>query len=434
MQPSVLAKAMASFQGMVDAAMRAAGSIEWGEETDWLPIARVEDDRSDFYGSDPITYRDLKQAVETFDPARRRIPIVCGMGRAPEASSGPGHWCGMYMPPLGEVTRLSFDGLNLWAKARAIVDPDTGEDRIAWAVTRGATERSVFLIRASAETGGKTMLWHLAQLSMGEGPGTPNMPTLDTWLSAGETDRARWSGIKPQLPSPDFVELRRTWRHFGSPATRDGQAAVSRPYRDGGEPAEETFEMKPEDVTAAVTAGFAAAVPGLVESLRAALAPPAPAAPVETTPTAAPVERAAEPAPPPAAPAAPTVDPQLLNRARVAVQAGIRCGFILPAEAGERAACAAAGGDGSVRTLEADVRRFAQISPRHIAEVRVSETQIASLDLTSHRFRVAGLSLSPDEATGTLLARALAVPGVAREDGSTDPAALERAALRLVAA
>ena len=183
-----------------------ASLIQWGQLTPWIPMARVEDSRSDFFPDQPITYEDLAECVETFDPQRRRIPVVCGMAGA---DSGPSHYKGMYLPSPAKVTALDFDGLTLWGRFLPIIDPVTGEDRFEFGMKNGFTEGSVCIIKNSNETGGKAMLWHHAQLGMGEGPGIANMPSLDEWLGGGETEAARWGAIS----NGDHLQCE--WRHFG---------------------------------------------------------------------------------------------------------------------------------------------------------------------------------------------------------------------------
>lgn len=410
-----------SFVGAPDSVTQAAlrsADISWADDTPWLVIARLEDSRSDFYPDAPLTFRDLSECVETFNPDRRRVPVVSG--RAGD-NSGPSHWKGMYLPPQGEVIALDFDGLSLWGKFRSIVDPETGENRFEYGIRSGFTECSVYIVKGSNETGGKAMLWHVAQLSMGEGPGIPNMPSFDAWMAGGESDGARWAALS------NSDQIQSEWRHFGSPSPkvqgiRSAPVALVRDEPTEVAPAAtEEIEMTAEEMRAMLAEAVQPLATGLAD--------------VGTRLTA--VEaRASEPAPAPTPEVTtpPREDRTLTYAATLAVDTAIQRGLLRPAVRAARIATLVAGGAEVVNVFAEQVEVGAQRSPTFMHEVQTSERETSRIDLLGPEFRTVGVDLQPDPRTGSLLARAKADPRVCDAAGNINYAALQRVAGELLAA
>lgn len=154
----------------------------------WVVSARIEDDRSSFPESERIVPDELSEFVRTFDPRRRRVPMICGQGR-----DIPAHWAEA-LPPVGRVLEVDRDHINFWTRLAGIIDPILGVSRLDACVTDGYTQQSIGFSRGLAETDGRAALWHVAQLSEGEPPGIPNMPSLDEvgfGLSEDELERVR---------------------------------------------------------------------------------------------------------------------------------------------------------------------------------------------------------------------------------------------------
>lgn len=400
-------------------ALRAA-DISWAEETPWLVIARLEDSRSDFYPDAPLTFRDLSECVETFSPERRRVPVVSG--RAGD-NSGPSHWKGMYLPPQGEVIALDFDGLSLWGKFRAIVDPETGENRFEHGIRSGFTECSVYIVKGSNETSGKAMLWHVAQLSMGEGPGIPNMPSFDAWMAGGESDSARWAALS------NSDQIQSEWRHFGSPSLKV-QGIRSAPV--------DLVRDEPTEVAPAATEEIEMTAEEMRAMLAEAVQPLATSLADVGTRLAAVEARASEPAPVPVI--APEVTPPptredraLTYAATLAVDTAIQRGLLRPAVRAARLATLIAGGAEVVNLFAEQVEVGAQRSPTFMHEVQTSERETSRIDLLGPEFRTVGVDLQPDPRTGSLLARAKADPRVCDAAGNINYAALQRVAGELLA-
>ena len=144
----------------------------------WILAARREDARSDFPQAEWITHRTLDDFIDTFHTAGRRVAVICGRGSfLYQPTTLPAHWAEV-LPPAGVAVAAERDRINLWLQLRSVIDPILGLPRIDLNVAEGYDQQSIGFAEGSNETAGRARLWHLAQLSLGEPPGIPNMPSF----------------------------------------------------------------------------------------------------------------------------------------------------------------------------------------------------------------------------------------------------------------
>ena len=192
----------------------------------WILAARREDDRSDFPASERITTQTLDQFVDTFHLGERRVAVICGRGSfLYQPTTLPAHWAEM-LPPAGVAVAAERDRINLWLQLRSIVDPILDLPRIDLNVSEGYDQQSIGFSKGSNETSGRARLWHLAQLSLGEPPGIPNMPSFSDMgfgLDADQLEqlRQRRAALAPhqrsiaQLFGVYAANLTDEWKSFG---------------------------------------------------------------------------------------------------------------------------------------------------------------------------------------------------------------------------
>lgn len=149
----------------------------------WVEVAKVEGKDSFFSDrEDQLTADRLKSMAASYDPRFRKAPVIAGFR---DGQAGPAHKTGEYLPPLGFVRGLDFDGHFLWADIESI----EGTSRIEDAVLDGFHQRSIGAwLKLPELDGSPPYLRHLALLA-GEPPGIPNLTPLDEYYSvqAGET-------------------------------------------------------------------------------------------------------------------------------------------------------------------------------------------------------------------------------------------------------
>ena len=348
----------------------------------WLVIARVEDDRSDFPEARRISHRMLSEFVDTFDPEVRRVPVICSQGEGV-----PAHWADP-LPPVGRVTALERDHLNLWGEVRSFVDPVLGLPRIDVCVADGFTQQSIGFRTTSAETGGRARIWHLAQLSEGEPPGIANMPRLDEMgfglddeqlrqlqeRRAGYTAGGRFGLAARQVLAE--------WRGFGGVETFREQAGELEYRCRAGLAAcgdsnllEEITTMKAEELRTLVEQTLTPAVEGLLAASRALVAVQTSAStaeppndsenPPESRGATEPVSQPPQPTTPP---------PDLSSRAFHIARRATALGVLEREQARVHAQAAVAGGESALevfRRLVDDIA--AQKRGQVFREVRTSQ-------------------------------------------------------------
>lgn len=259
--------------------------IEWGPPR-WLPVARIEDDRSGFPEGERITPRHLDEYVETFDPRVRRVRVLCGAHRGM-----PGHWAESY-PPVGEVVEMDHDGLNLWFRVRPLIDPLLRVSRIGAMIAEGVDQMSIAYLSEDDEVEGRARIWHLAMLSGGEPPGIPNMPS---WADAGfglsdDELRAAMDRRDRRSPGVSLLDIVRVGDFIPRVSTNRADALRWRAAPTRSNVTEDLLEddqMTDEDIRK-MTEGVVSALGPVLESLRAAPEPePEPAVEPEPVTTAA---------------------------------------------------------------------------------------------------------------------------------------------------
>ena len=317
-------------------------------EPRWAVIARIEDDRSNFPKERRITQRMLSEFVETFDPAFRRVPVICSQGQGI-----PAHWADP-LPPVGRITALERDHLNLWAEIRSFIDPVLDLPRVDVSVADGYTQQSIGFRPPSNESPG-ARIWHLAQLSEGEPPGIANMPRLDEMGFGLDDDQRqqlqerRAGGAATERFGLAARQVLAEWRRFGG-VEEFREHAAELEYRTrsalaacGDRNLQEEIEiMDPEELRRIITEALAPAVEGLQEASRALT--PAPAEEPEgdrgtAEPQPADDGRGDEPPSRSEPPSEPTTD-QLRGRAVLIAQRAVALG-VLGAEQAESQARAA---------------------------------------------------------------------------------------------
>ena len=418
----------------------------------WMVLARIEDDRSDFGPEARIGDEHLDEFVASFDPERRRVPVICAQGR-----DIPAHWADP-LPPVGEIVALDRDLINLWGRAQSIIDPILDIPRLDLCVSEGFNDRSIGFHLGSNETEGRAALFHLALLG-GEHPGISNMPTLtahgfgldDDQLkrlrrrrSALDLDRATTA----QLIGHAVGSMTREWAALGG-LDNYRQLAAELQHRttahfafreDDHDLIQEALPMSHEHLEALMEGltrgletlgtiaerltpaaqGTETAEPATQDSGGAGAPPPAPHTP----------------APPPTRQTPPQTshDPATLRaRAAAIANRSIALG-ILPRQAAlEQAGRLSEAGTEAVEAWGESIDQLAQAQNGQVfREVRVGAGPPVQVNLAAHQFRVFSKpGVGVDERRLAVLSRA--VEEVQRLNPGTnrlDPKTLERAAQR----
>jgi len=379
----------------------------------WMLAARREDARSDFPQAEWITHRTLDDFIGTFHTAGRRVAVICGRGSfLYQPTTLPAHWAEV-LPPAGVAVAAERDRINLWLQLRSVIDPILGLPRIDLNVAEGYDQQSIGFAEGSNETAGRTRLWHLAQLSLGEPPGIPNMPSfsdLGFGLDSAQLEqlRQRRNALAPHERSiaEKFgvyaARLTDEWAEFGGVEQR---ALSEMRYRCAAhfaihedrdlvaEVAQEVIDLNEEELATVLARAFEPLVTE-VRALRDGLAAQElsgevleVSGEVAETETREAVPRTGRAG---GTPALPAMEDQaaLAQRALVASRRAVAFG-VLPREvAQERAARCLAGGEVAVAAFEEIVQEQSQARAGNLTrEVRVSGGGELRLPVDPSRYR-----------------------------------------------
>ena len=203
-------------------------------------------------GGSSLSFADLSAIVDGFDPEKRSVAV--GVGFNPDGPNISSHDEGAQVG--GAVEALSFDGLNLWAKMRGLIDPESGKDRMDEAIQQGFARASIGIFR-DPETGIPT-LDHIAQLSLLEQPAVPGMPPWrgdTTSLAALETIEnfalVDFGAYNVQEPSsetevPDMPDVKIELDDLPSPVAEEEEEETLDPVAEEEEEDEEEEDESAE--------------------------------------------------------------------------------------------------------------------------------------------------------------------------------------------
>ncbi len=354
----------------------------------WLVMARTEDNRSDFPSEARITPSIVVDFVATFDPSRRRVPIICAQGR-----NIPAHFTDT-LPPVGEITALDRDRINLWGAARSIIDPVLGVPRLDLCVSSGYNDRSIGFLKASRETDGRPNLFHLALLG-GEPPGVPNMPSLAEHGFGLDAEQRAALIEQRAILDPNRInaaeligqavgDLAREWaamggleqhRQLGDELQHRATCQVA--FREDDDLIEGALHMKPDDLSALLE-GLRTGIEklGAVADRLTASTP--------TDDTQGPVSDADR-----AEPSRSSDDSDLQRRVGVAAHRAVAFGLMPRQAAEEQARRALDGGATAVEVFTATVDEMARAQQGQVfREVRTSTGATINVNLAAQQFRV----------------------------------------------
>lgn len=168
---------------LVRRAVRAVEALRGTRTTGWIPLAFAEDGLpSPYPEAERFTAERLGAAAAGFNRSAFEPPVIVGSAAG---VAGPVHDVGEYLPPVGRLVDLQFDGTTLWGKVMEVVER-TGRGRFEDAVSKGMTARSLGMwlngVPSVGAQAGAPAVRHLALLS-GETPGQMHLPSLTSYLT-----------------------------------------------------------------------------------------------------------------------------------------------------------------------------------------------------------------------------------------------------------